>query len=119
MRPLVKKTPVKLEKEFEAAIKAYIQELQKYCLSLTKSKWDGEDLMQVTLANAYIGWLNRPRPITKAYLFRIASNTRIDGYRKRKPSEDMTSDLTEFKQQDDSTSDMVYQAIEASRRTIT
>ncbi|UOQ93471.1 RNA polymerase sigma factor [Halobacillus shinanisalinarum] len=112
MRPLVKKTPEELEQEFEEAINAHIQELRKYCLSLTKSKWDGEDLMQDTLSKAYIGWLNRPKPITKAYLFRIASNTRIDGYRKRKPSEDMNKDLTEFKQKDDSPSDMVYRAIE-------
>lgn len=57
--------------------------VQKYCLSLTKSKWDAEDLAQET-------WLKAIRAAEKgnhnnpeALLLRIAKNTWIDETRRR------------------------------------
>jgi RNA polymerase sigma factor (sigma-70 family) len=57
--------------------------VQKYCLSLTKSKWDAEDLVQET-------WLKAIRAAEKgnhnnpeALLLRIAKNTWIDETRRR------------------------------------
>ncbi|MFD2925700.1 RNA polymerase sigma factor [Halobacillus naozhouensis] len=118
MRPLVHNTPIAKETDFEAAIKNYIPDLQKYCLSLTKSKWDGGDLMQDTLAKAYKDWIRSQKPIVKAYLFRIASNTWIDGHRKTKIKEELGKDLSVFSQKETSISDPVYRAIELLLREL-
>jgi RNA polymerase sigma factor (sigma-70 family) len=66
-----------------------IQELQsrllRYCLTITESVWEAEDLVQETCLKA-IGLLNgssvHANPI--AYLLRIAKNTRVDQIRKDK-----------------------------------
>ncbi|WP_186579580.1 RNA polymerase sigma factor [Aquibacillus kalidii] len=94
MRPLVKQTPTDLEEQFNSLINPHIIALKKYCLSLGKTKWDGEDLMQETLSKAYVSWLSKSNEITKTYLFRIASNTWIDIHRKRKLIEDVKADLS-------------------------
>ncbi|WP_079530035.1 RNA polymerase sigma factor [Halobacillus hunanensis] len=119
MRPLVHNTPIARETDFESAIENHIPDLQKYCQSLTKSKWEGEDLMQDTLAKAYKAWTRSQRPIVKAYLFRIASNTWIDGHRKVKVKEDFVKDLSVFSQKDASISDSVCRAIELLLRELT
>lgn len=74
MRPLVK-TPAQANENFEETIQPYLKDLNHYCRSLAKSTWDGEDLVQETMAKAYRRWLKKPKPISKAFLFRIASNT--------------------------------------------
>lgn len=101
MRPLVEKTPIEMNDEFEMAIEPYLLDLKKYCLSLTNTKWDGEDLMQETLVKTYESWLKMPKQIAKAYLYRIASNAWIDKYRKRKIEEDMYQDVTKIKLNDE------------------
>ncbi|WP_099156891.1 RNA polymerase sigma factor [Virgibacillus ndiopensis] len=111
MRPLVNKSPIGMNEEFEDTIKKYLHDLRKYCLSLTKTKWDGEDLMQDTLVKAYKSWLQKPKPIAKAYLLRIASNTWIDRHRKRKLDEDLYEDMTDHKHNDQPAADAVQQAI--------
>lgn len=69
---------------FSSAVQSHIGALKKFCISLTGSAWDGEDLFQESMIKAYKGWIKHPcRPLAKAYLFRIASNAWIDGYRKR------------------------------------
>ncbi|MBE1556673.1 RNA polymerase sigma factor [Sporosarcina limicola] len=112
MRPLVKSTPIGMNEEFEDVIQPYMRELRNYCTSLTKSSWDGDDLMQETLAKAYRSWLKKQKPIAKAYLFRIASNTWIDAYRKRKLDEEMNPDFSGFKQVENAVSDATIKAIE-------
>lgn len=112
MRPLVQKTPAQANENFEQAVQPYLKDLKNYCRSLMKSTWDGEDLMQETLAKAYKSWLKTPKPVSKAYLFRIASNTWIDGYRKRKPNEDFNQDLSEMTADKETDSDAVYKAME-------
>jgi RNA polymerase sigma factor (sigma-70 family) len=68
---------------------ADIQELQsrllRYCLTITESVWEAEDLVQETCLKA-IGLLNGTcvHANPAAYLFRIAKNTRIDQLRKQK-----------------------------------
>ncbi|WP_313892107.1 RNA polymerase sigma factor [Psychrobacillus sp.] len=101
MRPLVEKTPDEMNEEFEMAVLPYMHVLRKYCLSLTRTKWDGEDLLQETLVKAYKSWMKTPKPMAKAYLYRIASNTWIDKHRKRKIEEDMNRDLSQLKREDD------------------
>lgn len=103
MRPLVK-TPAQANENFEDAIQPYLKGLNHYCQSLTKSTWDRDDLVQETLAKAYKSLLKNPKPMSKAFLFRIASNTWIDGLRKRRPDEDLNFDVSELKAQNETDS---------------
>ncbi|MEM9635857.1 MAG: RNA polymerase sigma factor [Pseudomonadota bacterium] len=64
-------------------------ELHAYCLSLTRTIWDAEDLVQDTLLKGYamaargdLHGVDGPVRNTKAYLFRVASNHWIDQQRK-------------------------------------
>ncbi|SDJ79147.1 RNA polymerase sigma factor [Sediminibacillus albus] len=118
MRPLVKKTPAETKETFTTAIEPYLMDLRNYCISLTRSKWDGEDLMQETLAKAYKSHLKATKPITKAYLYRIASNTWIDQYRKRKPDEDYNKELFRLPAEKTADSDLTWEAIETALRQL-
>ncbi|TCP31314.1 RNA polymerase sigma factor (sigma-70 family) [Scopulibacillus darangshiensis] len=92
-RSVNQKSPLIIENGFDKSVKPYFNQLKKYCLSLTNSKWDGEDLFQDTLMKAFKKWDQQPRDISKAYLFRIASNTWIDNHRKHAPEIDAYADL--------------------------
>lgn len=62
-------------------------DLYRYCRYLTRSPWDAEDLVQDTLARAFVtlGRLFQPPPSNpRAWLFRVASNLWIDGQRRRR-----------------------------------
>lgn len=62
-------------------------ELYRYCRHLTRSPWDTEDLVQDTLARAFVtlGRLFQSPPSNpRAWLFRIASNLWIDWVRRRR-----------------------------------
>lgn len=54
-------------------------ELHRYCARMTGSVFDGEDVLQDTLAKAYyaLGQMREP-PNLKPWLFRIAHNTAMD-----------------------------------------
>src|SRR5580698_10390958 len=58
-------------------------ELHRYCARMTGSVFDGEDVLQETLAKAYyaLGQMLEP-PNLKPWLFRIAHNTAIDFLRR-------------------------------------
>ncbi|GGE37355.1 hypothetical protein GCM10011391_15300 [Pullulanibacillus camelliae] len=71
---------------FVDLIQQHMAALRQYCIRLTQSQWEGEDLVQETLLRAYKSWNERPREITKAFLFRIASNFWIDQHRKQQPN---------------------------------
>ncbi|QTM99067.1 sigma-70 family RNA polymerase sigma factor [Sediminibacillus dalangtanensis] len=118
MRPLVNQTPAETKETFTNAIEAHVPHLKNYCISLTSSKWDGEDLMQETLAKAYQSHRKETKPITKAYLYRIASNTWIDQYRKRKPDEDYNRELSSLPAEKAADSDFVLEAIETALRQL-
>lgn len=72
-----------LRKRFELLILEYRQDLWRYCLALTRTPFDAEDLSQDTLLKAF-GQLNYFYQVLnpKAYLLRIASNLWIDKHRK-------------------------------------
>jgi len=59
-------------------------ELYRYCRYLTRSAWDAEDLVQDTLARAFVtlGALNQPPPNPRAWMFRVASNLWVDRLRR-------------------------------------
>jgi RNA polymerase sigma-70 factor (ECF subfamily) len=59
-------------------------ELYRYCRYLTRSPWDAEDLVQDTLARAFVMLGNMHQEIAnpRAWLFRVASNLWIDRTRR-------------------------------------
>ncbi|MEK3735328.1 sigma-70 family RNA polymerase sigma factor [Paenibacillus sp. FSL M8-0334] len=73
-----------LKNRFLAIIEPYRSDLWRFCLSLTKSPWDAEDLVQETLikALAILGQVWQPLN-PRSYLFRIATNTWLNQQRKR------------------------------------
>ncbi|WP_162616174.1 RNA polymerase sigma factor [Paenibacillus lutimineralis] len=91
--PIVEETRA-LHKKFEELIEPHRPSLWRYCRYLTGSPWDGEDLFQETLLKAFATMAQIWHPLSlKSYLFRIATNTRIDGLRKKKVSMDTYSEL--------------------------
>ncbi|WP_411349953.1 RNA polymerase sigma factor [Paenibacillus sp. WLX2291] len=63
-----------------------IRPLYRYCLSLTRSEWDAQDLMQDTLLRAWLRQKSDCRDISQyqeAYLIRIARNLWTDTVRRR------------------------------------
>lgn len=62
-------------------------ELYRYCRFLTRSPWDAEDLVQDTLARAFVtlGCLASDVPNPRAWLLRVASNLWIDRVRANRP----------------------------------
>lgn len=78
-----------VRKQFNALTEPHTRDLWRYCLYLTRSAWDAEDLMQDTLAKAFARLSTIFQPMDmKPYLFRIASNTWIDHLRRQKPELD-------------------------------
>ncbi|WP_404452103.1 RNA polymerase sigma factor [Virgibacillus necropolis] len=119
MRPHVQKTLAVANEKFENAVQQYLKDLENYCQSLSNSTWDGEDLMQETLTKAYKSWIGTPKSVSKAYLFRIASNTWIDEFRKCKPDVVFNSDMSERMAKKEMNSDVMYSAIEMLLRELT
>lgn len=79
----VQKASRELRKEFERLIVAFRPELWKYCLYLTRSPWDAEDLVQETILKAFAHMAHLYQVVNmRAYLFRMASNLWIDWCRR-------------------------------------
>ncbi|SES67739.1 RNA polymerase sigma-70 factor, ECF subfamily [Oceanobacillus limi] len=75
----------KARKEFETFIKDFRKDLWKYCLNLTGSPWEAEDLAQETILKAFAQLSFVYQSVnTKSYLFRVATNQWIDQCRKSK-----------------------------------
>lgn len=76
-----------LQERFAALTEPLRPALWRYCLRLTGSVWDAEDLLQETLLKAF-GRLNFYwQPLDpKPYLFRIATNAWIDIQRRARPA---------------------------------
>lgn len=69
--------------QFNALVEPHRSDLWRYCLYLTGSAWDAEDLVQETLLKAFARLSTTFQPLAvKPYLFRIASNTWIDSKRR-------------------------------------
>lgn len=68
-----------MRKPFLELVEPHRQRLWKYCLRLTGSPWDAEDLFQETMAKAFSRLAFFWQPLeARPYLFRIASNAWID-----------------------------------------
>ena len=61
-------------------------QLYRYCRHLTRSPWDAEDLLQDSLARAFVtlAQMSAAPQSPRAWLFRIASNLWIDEMRRRR-----------------------------------
>jgi RNA polymerase sigma-70 factor (ECF subfamily) len=68
-------------------------DLYRYSRYLTRSPWDAEDLVQDTLARAFVtlAQMTGDPPNPKAWLFRVASNLWIDRVRKQREVLDDTA----------------------------
>lgn len=78
-------------------------ELHRYCARMTGSVFDGEDVVQDTLAKAYyaLGQMREP-PNLKPWLFRIAHNTAIDFLKRyERKNVELVSDVPEPAQTED------------------
>ncbi|MCM3238230.1 RNA polymerase sigma factor [Heyndrickxia oleronia] len=81
---------------FWAVIEPFRHQLWHYCLKLTGSPWDAEDLLQDTLLKSFAALSalsHREQPLkTKSYIFRIATNHWLDQCRRQKVLLDETVD---------------------------
>lgn len=74
-----------LRKHFEDIAEPLRPALWRYCLRLTGSPWDAEDLVQETLARAFARLPHLWQPLEpRPYLFRIATNAWIDALRRQR-----------------------------------
>jgi RNA polymerase sigma-70 factor (ECF subfamily) len=88
--------PDALRDQLKASWEAYVDllapirpDLWAYCRRLTPSVWDAEDLVQDTLLRGFghLGHLGQKVENLRAYMLRTASNTWIDGVRRRATEE--------------------------------
>lgn len=111
-------TPIN-EPNFMKTMDPYLKSLKTYCLSLSRSKWDGEDLFQETLIKVLKKWQQQRIPVSKAYLFRVASNTWIDQHRKKKPDIDDSAELTGIPSNESGFSAEMEEAMQMLLKTLT
>lgn len=70
---------------FNKIFQPYRRPLWNYCRKLTGSAWDAEDLFQETLLKAFSSLSRVKQAINpKSYIFRMATNTWMDSYRKNR-----------------------------------
>lgn len=95
----------KLRNQFVTMTSPHRPALWSYCLNLTGSPWDAEDLVQETMLKAFSRMALLGQTVNlKAYLFRIASNAWIDRVRRERPvaETDLTTEQPASEQASDS-----------------
>ena len=83
---------------FERDVIPLLEPLRRRAIHMTSTIADAEDLLQETLLKAYAGRRSfQPETNLKAWLFRIMTNTYINGYRtkKRQPAQYPTDHITD------------------------
>jgi RNA polymerase sigma-70 factor, ECF subfamily len=84
---------------FERDAMPLIDQLYGAALRMTRNPADAEDLVQETFLKAYAAFATfRPGTNLKAWLYRILTNTYINGYRKRQrqPLQQPTDEITDW-----------------------
>jgi RNA polymerase sigma-70 factor, ECF subfamily len=92
-------TPKQRAGRFERDVFRYRAQLYSVALRLTRNRADADDLVQETFTRAYASFGRfEPGTNTKAWLFRILTNTFISGCRKRQhePQPTPTTDLQDW-----------------------
>jgi RNA polymerase sigma-70 factor, ECF subfamily len=86
------------DERFEQQVVPFMGQLYPAALRMTRNPGDAEDLVQETLAKAYVGFHQFQQGTNlRAWLHRILSNTFINGYRKkrREPLQDLSGEFQE------------------------
>ncbi|WP_046319304.1 sigma-70 family RNA polymerase sigma factor [Mycobacterium sp. UM_Kg1] len=92
-------TDEQLTARFERDAIPLLDQLYGGALRMTRNPADAEDLLQETMVKAYAGFRSfREGTNLKAWLYRILTNTYINGYRKkqRSPAEYPTDEITDW-----------------------
>ena len=92
-------TDEQLTARFERDAIPMLDQLYGGALRMTRNPADAEDLLQETMVKAYAGFRSfRDGTNLKAWLYRILTNTYINGYRKkqRQPAEYPTEEITDW-----------------------
>jgi RNA polymerase sigma-70 factor (ECF subfamily) len=77
-------TPAERDARFERDAMPFLDALYSAALRMTRNPADAEDLVQETYAKAYASFHQfKPGTNLKAWMYRILTNTFINGYRKR------------------------------------
>jgi RNA polymerase sigma-70 factor (ECF subfamily) len=87
-----------LSARFEREVVPLHASLYRHAFRMSRNHADAEDLLQETMMRAYTGFETfRPGSNLKAWLFRILTNTYINGYRRqrRQPVQCSTEQVTE------------------------
>lgn len=92
-------TDEELTARFQRDAIPLLDQLYGGALRMTRNPADAEDLVQETMVKAYAGFRSfRAGTNLKAWLYRILTNTYINGYRKRQrqPAEYPTEEITDW-----------------------
>lgn len=87
------------ELDFATAVTPYADQLYPTALRMTRNSADAEDLVQETFAKAFANFHQyRAGTNLRAWLYRILTNTFINGYRKkqREPRQDSTDEIKDW-----------------------
>ncbi|WP_067970357.1 sigma-70 family RNA polymerase sigma factor [Nocardiopsis trehalosi] len=85
--------------DFVTAVTPYADQLYPTALRMTRNSADAEDLVQETFAKAFANFHQfRAGTNLRAWLYRILTNTFINGYRKkqREPRQDSTDEIKDW-----------------------
>ncbi|MFC4565068.1 sigma-70 family RNA polymerase sigma factor [Nocardiopsis mangrovi] len=85
--------------DFVTAVTPYADQLYPTALRMTRNTADAEDLVQETFAKAFANFHQfRAGTNLRAWLYRILTNTFINGYRKkqREPRQDSTDEIKDW-----------------------
>lgn len=97
--PRSDETDEQLTARFERDAIPLLDQLYGGAMRMTRNPADAEDLLQETMVKAYAGFRSfRDGTNLKAWLYRILTNTYINGYRKRQrqPAEYPTDEITDW-----------------------
>ncbi|MDF0529082.1 sigma-70 family RNA polymerase sigma factor [Tsukamurella sp. 8F] len=92
-------TPAEMTARFEADALPLLDQLYGAALRMTRNPADAEDLVQETYVKAYSAFASFKRGTNlKAWLYRILTNTYINGYRKkqRQPAQYPTDEISDW-----------------------
>ncbi|RCV50793.1 sigma-70 family RNA polymerase sigma factor [Marinitenerispora sediminis] len=87
------------ELDFETAVTPFAEQLYPVALRMTRNSADAEDLVQETFAKAFANFHQfRAGTNLRAWLYRILTNTFINGYRKkqREPRQETTDEIKDW-----------------------
>ncbi|MDA2806944.1 sigma-70 family RNA polymerase sigma factor [Nocardiopsis suaedae] len=85
--------------DFAEAVTPYAEQLYPTALRMTRNAADAEDLVQETFAKAFANFHQfKAGTNLRAWLYRILTNTFINGYRKkqREPRQDSTDEIKDW-----------------------